>query len=62
MLKWNCFRLIFWLRTQDDRFQILLHFEVRLQTTYVGLAKELPTVGYKSVEVVRNLEIKRRIL
>ena len=35
------FQTHFWLRSQGYGHQILLHFEVRMQPSYAGLAKEL---------------------
>ena len=39
-VKMELFQTHIWQRPQDTSFQILFHFEVRLQTSYARLAKE----------------------
>ena len=50
----------FWLRSQDYGRQTLLHFEVRLHSLAMqDLQRNCAGTGYESVDVARNLEIRR---
>lgn len=54
------FQTHFWLRSHDYGYQIRLHFEVRLHGLAMqDLQRNCAGIGYESVDVARNLEIRR---
>ena len=59
-IKMELLQTQFWLRSQDYGCQILLHFEVRLHSLAMqDLQRNCAGIGYESVDVARNLEIRR---